>query len=597
MSEKRTNSTLDGWITKRPRGPPEDRPVAAVDPISPEVVVPVQGVALSQHPQVPAAQVVAAVTHLLVAAVQRGAHVELPVEALLAEANAVGGEASGAAPVYPPARWELVNGKRRCLWEHEDDRVCGKLANTKQNIEQHWRTHTGEKPFACDRHADGTLCGAAFGQAGHLKTHIATVHDGRRDHVCDHFNADGTSCDQAFGEAGGLKKHIATVHDGRRDHVCDRVNIDGSVCGQAFGQVGSLKTHTATVHEGRRDHVCGRMNIDGSVCGGAFGQARDLRQHIAAVHDGRRDHICDRVNIDGSVCGVASGRAHDLRQHIATVHDGRRDHICDRVNIDGSVCGAAFGQAGHLKMHIRTHDPGHKLRVRKEEERLDALLFTRMGLKRWTTHDRPPPPGYVFKEFQVAYTQTTPHTGRASFRLDYLIGVPGGVVILECDEHHHTLYPVFDDAMRMLDVEAELDARGCLSGSKKLWIRYNPNRCMIGNATRAAPIPRAERERWLRDVLTRLALTPDFPPLVLYAFYPAPSTTSVLPKVAFHSDFPNELLDRVRSHVQPHAPPECLAPWMSALPALPPPADPDAAPDSDSGSESESSEDESDGEP
>ena len=130
-----------------------------------------------------------------------------------------------------------------------------------------------------------------------------------------------------------------------------------------------------------------------------------------------------------------------------------------------------------------------------------------------------------------------------------------------------------------------------------MWIRYNPSRCMIGNATRAAQIPRAERERWLRDVLTRLALVTDFPPLVLYAFYPAPSTTSVLPKVAFHSDFPNELLGRVRSHVQPHAPPECLAPWMSALPALPPPADPDAAPDSDSGSESESSEDESDGEP
>ena len=112
--------------------------------------------------------------------------------------------------------------------------------------------------------------------------------------------------------------------------------------------------------------------------------------------------------------------------------------------------------------------------------------------------------------------------------------------------------PVFDDAMRMLDVEAELDARGWLSGSK-LWIRYNPNRCKIGNATRAAPIPHAERERWLRDVLTRLALTPDFPSLVLYAFYPTPSAASPLPKTAFHPDFPNELLERVRSHVQPHA--------------------------------------------
>ena len=135
----------------------------------------------------------------------------------------------------------------------------------------------------------------------------------------------------------------------------------------------------------------------------------------------------------------------------------------------------------------------------------------------------------------------------------------------------------------MPDAEAELDARGWLTGPK-LWLRYNPDSFRIGTFN-CCP-PRFQRERWLRDVLTRLVLTPDTPPMILYSFYPVPSVTSVLPKVAFKANYPGELLDRVRCHIDPKVPPACLEPWLT--PATTPSPDTDEVDeDADEGSEAD----------
>ena len=55
-------------------------------------------------------------------------------------------------------------------------------------------------------------CDAAFGRAGHLTTHVRTVHEKRKDHACPH-------CAAAFGEATDLRKHVRAVHEKRRDHA------------------------------------------------------------------------------------------------------------------------------------------------------------------------------------------------------------------------------------------------------------------------------------------------------------------------------------------------------------------------------------------
>ena len=46
----------------------------------------------------------------------------------------------------------------------------------------------------------------AFGTASTLKTHIETVHEKRRDHVCGYCKG------VAFGRASTLKAHISAIH-------------------------------------------------------------------------------------------------------------------------------------------------------------------------------------------------------------------------------------------------------------------------------------------------------------------------------------------------------------------------------------------------
>ena len=224
----------------------------------------------------------------------------------------------------------------------------------------HLRRHTAtvhekKKDHICQHQGDdGQPCGRAFGQAGHLRTHIATVHEKKKDHICQHQGDDGQPCGRAFGRAGNLRTHIATVHEKKKDHICQHQGDDGQPCGRAFGLAGNLRRHIATVHEKKKDHICQHQGDDGQPCGRAFGLAGDLRTHIATVHEKKKDHICQHQGDDGQPCGRAFGRAGHLRTHIATVHEKKKDHICQHQGDDGQPCGRAFGLAGDLRRHIAT---------------------------------------------------------------------------------------------------------------------------------------------------------------------------------------------------------------------------------------------------
>lgn len=50
---------------------------------------------------------------------------------------------------------------------HQCD-VCGKIVNSRSNLNQHYRKHTGERPFACD------ACGKRFIRAEHVIIHKRT---------------------------------------------------------------------------------------------------------------------------------------------------------------------------------------------------------------------------------------------------------------------------------------------------------------------------------------------------------------------------------------------------------------------------------------
>ena len=52
--------------------------------------------------------------------------------------------------------------------------------------------------------------------SGHLKTHIETVHAGKKKHVCDKTGADGQPCNKAFALKSDLQRHIENIHEGKK---------------------------------------------------------------------------------------------------------------------------------------------------------------------------------------------------------------------------------------------------------------------------------------------------------------------------------------------------------------------------------------------
>ena len=117
--------------------------------------------------------------------------------------------------------------------------------------------HGGIKTFECNVYRK------TFSNNVQLKHHLKS-----RQHKCD-------SCGRSFTRADHLRGHIKTIHEGRKDFKCDS-------CGRSFTQPNHLKTHIKTFHEGHKDFKC-------DSCGRLFTQPNHLKRHIKTIHEGRKD--------------------------------------------------------------------------------------------------------------------------------------------------------------------------------------------------------------------------------------------------------------------------------------------------------------------
>ncbi len=117
--------------------------------------------------------------------------------------------------------------------------VCCKEFVSEHRLTQHMRSHTGEKPYQCDK------CGKKLASTSSLSYHITQVHDGgslegrvRQRLITPPHRDKRFTCDQCgkkLSQATHLTEHMR-VHTGERPYVCD-------LCSKAFKTKSNMTTH------------------------------------------------------------------------------------------------------------------------------------------------------------------------------------------------------------------------------------------------------------------------------------------------------------------------------------------------------------------
>ncbi|EAT44162.1 AAEL004444-PA [Aedes aegypti] len=178
--------------------------------------------------------------------------------------------------------------------------VCDAAFCRKPYLEVHMRTHTGERPFSCDvclkrfsqksslnthkkihmrywsihKPFQCNQCSASFGRKPYLEIHLRT-HSGERPFACDR-----EGCDKRFSQKSTLNIH-KRVHDpNHRPFTCEH-------CPATFCRKPYLDIHIRS-HTGERPFEC-------VTCLKRFSQRSTLNIH-KRIHTGERPYACDICN-------------------------------------------------------------------------------------------------------------------------------------------------------------------------------------------------------------------------------------------------------------------------------------------------------------
>lgn len=137
--------------------------------------------------------------------------------------------------------------------------TCHRGFGYKHVLQNHERTHTGEKPFECG------ICQKKFTRDHHLKTHMR-LHTGEKPYQCTH-------CDRQFVQVANLRRHLR-VHTGERPYQCE-------TCNCRFSDSNQLKAHLL-IHEDKKPYNCGG-------CGQHFRRKHHLAHHKCVSSPDDRD--------------------------------------------------------------------------------------------------------------------------------------------------------------------------------------------------------------------------------------------------------------------------------------------------------------------
>lgn len=103
------------------------------------------------------------------------------------------GDSNGGNTGIQP-RVEPTSSGRWGLGSHHVCHVCGYVAQRRQHLENHVRTHTGERPHQCPQ------CSYRCSDISNLKKHVR-IHSNEKPFICPH-------CSYCTVDSSSLKKHM-----------------------------------------------------------------------------------------------------------------------------------------------------------------------------------------------------------------------------------------------------------------------------------------------------------------------------------------------------------------------------------------------------
>ena len=177
------------------------------------------------------------------------------------------------------------------------------------------RSHTGERPFACQ------YCNYASPDTYKLKRHMR-IHTGEKPYQCD-------VCSAKFTQSNSLKSH-KLIHSGNKPV------FQCSLCPATCGRNSDLKVHMQKLH-GAIDQplVCKKCNAE-------FPDRYSFKLHIKS-HEGEKGYKC-------AVCDFAANSQRSLDSHMF-LHSGIKGFECKE-------CDLTFRQKQLLKRHTYLyHNP------------------------------------------------------------------------------------------------------------------------------------------------------------------------------------------------------------------------------------------------